>query len=422
MVDGKEEMVEAAGKSAGNPLDGVVAGTAETPQFSLPFMGRLSDADREALVARSCPERYAAGMVICQEGDPGDALYIVQQGQVAVLKELSDGRPLLLGRRGPGEILGEMSLVGEQPRFASLVAAEETDLLRIDAADFPLLMNSYPSISWAILNVLNDRLSAADSARASVIQEERELARRVKRLANEAEQQGQLAEMRQETMALIAHDLRTPLTVIDGCLQMLDAALSDEARVASGDIVGLAARSLKRLSSLVEALLGAARQDVAGVVLTRRPVDLVSLIDEAVRNVTPMAQEAEIRLNWMAVSDLPHLVGDAAKLDRVLFNLLENAVSYTPAGGRVMVAVGAEEDHVKVTVADSGPGVPPDYRESIFERFVRVPDVVGRHKGFGLGLYFCRQVVEAHGGRIWVEPGPGGAGSRFAFTLPIEEG
>lgn len=387
---------------------------------ALPFMDRLDEASRQVLLARGRHEWFPVGAVICQEGDPGDALYIVERGRVAVLKEMSDGRSTLLGYRGPGEILGEMSLVGQQPRFASLVAVEDTELLCIAAPDFPQLLDANPAISWAILNVLNDRLHAADTARTNIIQAERQLAYRVQRLTTEADRQAELARMRQESLELIAHDLRTPLAVIEGCLQMLRTTLPEEAQAASGGILDLAAHSTQRVSSLLNSLLEAARQDDLEAMLVYRPLTLPDLIESAVLSVSPAAEEAGIRLTQNVPPDLPRPRGDAGQLERVLVNLLENAISYTPSGGQVAVAAALRDGEIELSVTDTGPGVPAEYRESIFERFIRVPGVTGRRKGFGLGLYFCRQVVKAHGGRIWVEPGPGGVGSRFVFTLPVE--
>jgi signal transduction histidine kinase len=401
---------------AGNALESLVLEVADSSGKAMSFMDRLSVSDRQVLIAHGQRQFIAAGTVICQEGDPGNALYVVEKGQVAVLKEMSDGRSTLLGFRGRGEILGEMSLVSKQPRFASLIAAEDSELLCIAATDFSTLM-AYPGISWAILNVLNDRLHAADIARTAVVQGEEALVRRVKRLTTEAQRQARLARVREEAMELIAHDLRTPLTVIEGCLQMLQA--SGQLPASFADILSLAAHSAERLSSLVDALLEAARQEEPGALLTIAPTDLAELIESAVQSVLTVAADAEITLASDLPPDLPQLSADADKLERVVLNLLENAISYTPAGGRVRVATALRDGVVEVSVADTGPGVPAEYRESIFERFVRVPGVEGRRKGFGLGLYSCRQVIQAHGGRIWVEPGADGVGSRFIFTLPL---
>jgi signal transduction histidine kinase len=387
-----------------------------------PFMERLSEADRQALAAQCSRQPYASGTVICQEGDPGELVYIIDSGEVAVLKEMNDGRSTLLGYRGRGEILGENCLVSQQPRFASIVATEDSELLCLPAPDFSALMSQHPTINWAVLNVLNDRLHAADTARTAKTLTEENLQRRVKRLTNEAEHQADLARLRQEAIELIAHDLQTPLTVIDGCLQMLQTAEPGAALTSSADILELAITSSRRLSSLIHDLLETAHQEEAGLTLVRQPVDLAELIGSAVSNLQTLATSSEIELAWRVAPGLPRPLGDAEKLERVVLNLLENALSYTPSGGQVTIAAGARRQEIEVSVTDTGPGVPPEYRKTIFERFARVPGVRGRRKGFGLGLYFCRQIVQAHGGQIRVEPGPHQAGSRFVFTLPLEKG
>jgi signal transduction histidine kinase len=201
---------------------------------------------------------------------------------------------------------------------------------------------------------------------------------------------------------------------------MLQASLPESEAPGASDILALATRSAYKLSAMIEGLMDAMRRDEAALLLSREPVDVPQLVEDAVQSVSAVADQSDISLTTDLPPDLPRPVGDAEKLDRVLTNLLDNAISYTPTQGEIHVAAQVVDSTVEVSVTDTGPGVPPEYRESIFERFVRVPGVVGRRKGFGLGLYFCCQVVVAHGGRIWVEPGPGGVGSRFAFTLPLE--
>jgi len=389
------------------------------PEDDRPFVERLDPADRAALTAQARTEFFAAGSVICREGDHGDELYILQEGRVAVLKEVSSGRPVLLSIRSPGAILGEMSLVGEQPRSASLVAVEKTRVLCITADRFRVLMDQYPGISWNVLTVLNDRLHEADIARTAILQEEQDLAQRLERLTGEAERLAELARVRQETIELVAHDLRTPLTVIDGCIQMLATSLSEEAMASAGKVLALAQRSADRLMALLEELLAAARQDVTYGSLVRHPVNLSQMLADCLESVRAKAGAVEIELVLALPATLPCPQGDPSQLRRVLDNLIENAISYTPEGGQITLGASASQEQVMVSVTDTGPGVPLEYRDVIFERFTRVPGVQGRKQGFGLGLYFCRQVIEAHGGRIWVEPGPEEAGSRFVFTLPL---
>jgi signal transduction histidine kinase len=391
------------------------------------FMGRLSPADRNALVELARLEKHPHRSMIFREGEPGEALYIVCTGQVAVVKDVGHGWPTVLAYRGPGEIVGEMGVVGNRPRFASVVAIEDSILLRLEAADFQALVTRHPGISRAILDVLNDRLRAADTARMAIAREEQDLTRRVERLTTETERLAELIRLRQETADLIVHDLRSPLSVIDGSLELLQLTLPGEALASSAECLELARRSSQQLLALVHALLEAARQEEPDLPPVREPVELVGLLRAAVdRFQVVAAQRHQVSLMLELPQDLPQPLGDVAQMERVVVNLVDNALAYTPPGGHVTVAATVQGDMVHVSVTDTGPGVPAEYREHIFERFGRVPGAdsdprqgKGRRRGFGLGLYFCRRVAEAHGGRIWVEPGLEGRGSRFVLVLPL---
>jgi signal transduction histidine kinase len=417
VATGSSENADQAPQIAPNS---VATDAATSSEWAKSFMNRLSEQERLALTENARLELYPANTVIFPEGDLGDAVYIIESGRVAVLKEVAEGDFSLLGYRGPGEIVGEMSLVGQQPRFASVIADEDTNLLRIDAADFPSLMDGYPGIRWAVLNVLNDRLYAADIARTSILQEEQNLAQRLAEVTDEAERLAELARVRQETIELVAHDLRTPLAVIDGCLQMLQTSLPNEVLVSADEVLGLAQRSSNRLMSLIQELLEAARGAEPSLAANRELLDVGQMLQVAVESAQTTAKETDIHLILEVPPGLPHPPAAVAQLERVIANLLDNALSYTPNGGRIVVAAQEKEGEIWVSVTDTGPGVPPEHRELIFERFTRVPGAQGRRRGFGLGLYYCRQVLQAHGGRIWVESGPQGIGSRFVFALPTE--
>ena len=115
--------------------------------------------------------------------------------------------------------------------------------------------------------------------------------------------------------------------------------------------------------------------------------------------------------------DVAPVRGNPEKLQRVLYNLMQNAVRHTPQDGTVTLRAERDDDFVRIEVADDGEGIPPEHAERVFERFFRGGDGAAQRTGAGLGLSICRAIVEAHGGRIWVEPGDGG-GSRVCFTVP----
>jgi signal transduction histidine kinase len=390
------------------------------PVAAVPFLQRLEEEERVALLAAAQLDHCPADVVVCREGDPAGPLFIIQIGLVAVLKEVEEGRPVLLGYLGAGEILGEMSLVSQQPRSASVVTVEDSALLRVEEADFRRLTADHPGINRALLSVLSDRLYEADVARTTFVREERGLAQRLQAVTGEAERLAEMAHARRESLELLVHDLRTPLTIIDGCLDSLELSLSADMPPPVSQLLEIARRSTRRLGDLSEGLLETARREAStGEDLGRRPLNIAALLASTVEGWSTMAQGADLELELHAPPDLPQPCGDPAKVQRVLDNLLENAVSYTPCGGRILIAAQPVGSEMEISISDTGPGVPAELRQAIFERFVRLPNASARRQGLGLGLYFCRQVVQAHGGRIWIEPGPGNVGSRFVFTLPL---
>ncbi len=357
--------------------------------------------------------------VICREGEAADALYIVQSGRVAILKDVEPGRSVLLGFRGPGEVLGEISLVAQQPRSASVVTVKDTALLRIEAHDFPRLAACYPGINRALLSVLSDRLQQADVARTRVMQQERGLAQRLQSVSDEAERLAEVVRVRREMLELVVHDLRTPVTVLDGCLDMMRLSLAHDTPASVLELLDIAQRSTQRLTDLSEMLLETARGDASSDEPRHRPLDLGGLIEYAAGCSWAMARASNLDLHVQVPAGLPQPQGDVSQLRRVLDNLLENAIAYTPSGGHILVGALCADGEIQVSITDTGPGVPAEHRQAIFDRSVRLPGAVAKRQGMGLGLYFCRNVVQAHGGRIWVEPGPGEVGSRFVFTLPL---
>jgi signal transduction histidine kinase len=135
------------------------------------------------------------------------------------------------------------------------------------------------------------------------------------------------------------------------------------------------------------------------------------------------AQAAEYRVQLCneVPAEIPALFVDRGKINRVLTNLVDNALKFSPSGSRIVATARVYEgEKVLIQVLDHGPGIPEEYRERIFERFSQIPGIHARRRGTGLGLTFCRLAVEAHGGRIWVESGPSG-GSAFNLTLPCNE-
>ncbi len=227
-----------------------------------------------------------------------------------------------------------------------------------------------------------------------------------------------LEELRQDMISMIVHDLRNPLSNIISSLDVLKNSVG-QLEEAPQALLTIATRSAARLSRLVDSLLDLRRLEAGQMVLSKTQTNLNTLVAEAVAEVQPAAEGKETALSNEVPPRLPYVTVDADMVRRVLINLLDNAVKYTPRGGRVTVTAKATIKDLTLSVRDSGPGIPPAEHTRIFNKFARLER--GRDsapKGLGLGLAFCRLAVEAHGGAIGVESTLG-RGATFSFTLPL---
>ncbi len=362
---------------------------------------------------------YQRGDVLFWEGERGDAMYLIRAGRVVVLKGDPE-TPTVLGYRGPGEIIGEMALLESQTRSATNVALSELRLLRIDRNGFRELIRANPDISLTIMSMLSARLRVADTIRTSALVGGKQLQEQVSRLMTEKEQLLELQRVRKETSDLIVHDLRNPLGVIYGALNMLEMVLPEDVLEDNRELIDLASSACERMQRLVDSLLDVAKLETGEMSINLRHADLQPIVEEVAQLQSVNARPHNVTIRTEIPHDLPSLLLDVEKIERVLSNLLDNALKYSPPDSTITVRAERIPQGVAVSVIDQGPGVPEEQRERIFERFAQVEGSKPARRGFGLGLTFCRLAVEAHGGKIWAEEGLGGMGSRFVFTLPVE--
>jgi len=232
----------------------------------------------------------------------------------------------------------------------------------------------------------------------------------------------ELQRMRDDLTNTIVHDLRSPLSSVLGSLYFVEEIIEGQAPDSPlREALTISIRGANKLMNLVNSLLDIARLSAGQALVELHPQRLEMILDAAVEYLLPLADDSEITLSKNVESDLPLVLIDEDKINRVLVNLIDNALKFTPRGGKVTVSAerwlnGDDGLYVRCIVRDTGPGVPPEYRSRIFERFVQIANRQGRRRGTGIGLNFCQLAVEAHGGRIWVEEAPEG-GSEFSFTL-----
>ncbi len=234
-----------------------------------------------------------------------------------------------------------------------------------------------------------------------------------------------LEQARNELTNMILHDLRSPLNSIMGSIDMVRELSRDPGDAPLlAEVMQIAQSSVEHLLNLVESMLDVARLEENQMPLRLSALPIAGPLGEALRSMDVLAQGGQMTLVADVPDDLPPVRMDSDKIRRVIVNLVDNALRFTPAGSRVLVRVEypPAEDALLISVIDNGPGVPPEARERIFEKFIT--DITGppesRRRGIGLGLTFCRLAVEAHGGHIWVaDAPPPDRGAAFRFTLPL---
>ncbi len=229
--------------------------------------------------------------------------------------------------------------------------------------------------------------------------------------------QMELEQLRRDLTAMVYHDLRGPMGSIHMAIIKLAELLQGHDNPAVLKILQLGLRSTQQVSRLVEALLDIQRLESGSTILNKQAGEVHVFLTDAFQLVMPIAEHAGINVDF-DISRLPIVHVDVDMITRVVINLMENAIKYTPSGSRVTLKARQLEDAVQIIVSDTGPGIPADMLDSIFNKFSRVK-YQDAPKGVGLGLAFCRLAVEAHGGKIRVES-DGKSGSDFIFTLPLE--
>jgi signal transduction histidine kinase/AmiR/NasT family two-component response regulator len=229
-------------------------------------------------------------------------------------------------------------------------------------------------------------------------------------------------QIKDQFLSHVSHELRTPLTAIHQFLSILLDGLAGQVAPEQREYLQIALRNVNELRGMIDSLLEATRSETARLSLDARPVRVAEVIGDVLASLDPTARQKGVTVSTDAQIGLPLVVADPARLGQIVSNLVGNAIKFTPRGGSAVVhACVAPEDGgmLRVSVADSGPGVPPEERERIFDYLYQGQITANlARKGFGIGLHLCRDLVARQGGRIWVDSQPG-RGSVFSFTIPL---
>jgi PAS domain S-box-containing protein len=226
-----------------------------------------------------------------------------------------------------------------------------------------------------------------------------------------------LSRLKDEFLSIASHELRTPVTSIKGYTQLAKTLIHENDLETSEEYLDIALDQIDRMSRLILELLDVSRIETGRLEIRREPIEWTAFVHDVVHHHHTSVSDRRLALNVPVNGK--RVVGDRDRLEQVLGNLLENAVKYSPDGSEIVVSVEDKGDHLITSVRDRGIGIPVDELAQVFERFHRGRQVSStNYGGLGLGLYISKQIIERHGGTIWVESAEG-VGTTFSFSLPV---
>jgi len=235
--------------------------------------------------------------------------------------------------------------------------------------------------------------------------------------------QVEIDRLKSEFVATVSHELRTPMTSIKGYAEVLLMGAAGQLNDQQTHFLEIVKTNTERLAILVNDLLDISRIEAGRVSLSTQPMDMSHLVDEAVADIILRCEKEHkpMTIRKEASPDTPRAFGDPERVRQIIDNLLENAFSYTPEGGEIVLRLSSKNGEVQIDVQDNGIGIAPSEQARIFERFYRGENpLVLATSGTGLGLSIVQRLVDMHNGRIWLaSTGIAGEGSTFSFTLPV---
>ncbi|MEA3352103.1 MAG: ATP-binding protein [Chloroflexota bacterium] len=371
----------------------------------------IPDAEAKEMVAIGKVRSYSAGAVLCRENAVEDTFYVILAGEVDVTKIINDETDRFLKRLEKGDFFGEMGLIHNTSRVATVTTIIPTKVLEIHKTAFDSLLQKNSSVSLAMVREVSRRLRENDEMAIEDLRlKAGELAAAYQRLAQE-----ELA--RREFLTTIAHELRTPLTSASGFLEIARKRELDEetARMALSTV----SRNVERIISLVNDIL--LLQEVELVMPEMHPTDMGDVIASALDDYRQRVKQSKVRLHLDIAPNLPQVLGHKKSLERAVVKLLDNAIKFSLDGGDVYISVERDNTGVRLSIRDQGVGISEQILPKIFDRFYHL-DEVGNElfDGLGLGLAITKQIIEQHNGKIEAESKLG-EGSIFTIYLDAME-
>ena len=361
----------------------------------------------EELIANSQVRSYEPGAVLCQENAVEDRFYMILEGEVEVAKNINNNESRLLKTLAPGDFFGEMALIHNAPRAATVTAKTALTTLELNKAAFDRVLHKSTSVALAMFSEISNRLRQNDQMAVD------DLRMRASELAQAYQQLAEQDLARREFLSNVAHELRTPLMAASGYLQMLQKGMLQGDQLQAG--IETVARNVQQIVSLVNDILFLQEMDL--VLPEFQAVDMNEVARIVVEKYAVVAKDRGVDLRLIANPNLHPASGDAKSLERALTALVDNAIKFSPQGGDVIISLRGQGEKILVSVEDEGIGIARENLPRIFDRYYHLEKSGDSlFSGIGLGLAITRQVIEQHQGSLNVISTPG-KGSTFTLTL-----
>jgi signal transduction histidine kinase len=389
----------------------------------LAFKG-LDDDELAQVAALTEFHTFPANHILCREGAYEDVLYIIAEGEIVISQKTVDGEDeRLLRVGGRGDVVGEMALIQNAPRAATVRTTTECTVLEMEKRDFETILKRSPRMAIDIVRITLDRLRENDKRMIEDLQKTNKILR-------------QLDRNKLEFIMIAAHELRTPLTVLNGYVNVMRSFPETQSNPALGEVTEGIIKGTNRMHKVVNMMLDLTRIGSESLKVASVPVPLQRIIDDLVRDVQESTAERHIQLSVSHAEGTPEIHGDPGLIHKALYQLIVNAIKYTPDGGKILITTrpSVMEDNspsLEIAIRDRGIGLDAEHQDLIFEKFYQVGKVALHSSGKttfkgggpGLGLALVRGVARAHGGKVWVESAGHDevnfTGSTFYLMLPL---
>ena len=369
----------------------------------------IPESEAEKLIQAGKVKHYAPGICLCEEGNVEDTFYVILEGEVEVTKQINSTDNRLLKKLYPGDFFGEMGLIHDAPRAATVTTTSNVSVMEIDKLGFKEVLQESSTVSLAMVREVSRRLRENDEMAIE------DLRLKAGELAEAYQQLAEHDLARREFLTTIAHELRTPLTSASGYLQMIQmGAMQGEDHKRALESVSA---NVQRIIDLTNDILFLQEMDL--IFSNFVPINLSGMIQEIIEDERDHAEEMGAVVKFDEEDSLPLIHGDNKSLDRAFRAIINNAIKFSLKGGVVAIRVSAGHDLVRVQVSDEGIGIPASDLPHIFDRFWRTEEYEGNlFDGIGLGLAIAKQVVKQHKGIIEVRS-EYQVGTEFKVELPL---